>query len=185
MTLILAAEVFADVYRTVDKNGNAIFTDKNSPDAEKIKMQKTTTTIDSLDLPDLSLIEGNAIERGERNGSSIKELAQASYAKLEITNPKNDQVFTNIDNMTVSVVAQPQLNTANGDHFILNINGKKMTTSNSPSFGLTDITRGTHEIEVYIANKNGESLVRSAPVSFTVKRHTILLPKKPSTPSTN
>ena len=34
---------FADVYRSVDENGNIVFTDKPSPDAEKVELQEVQT----------------------------------------------------------------------------------------------------------------------------------------------
>ena len=90
-------------------------------------------------------------------------------------------MFTgNTGDVTVSVVIEPELNTENGDRLILIMGGKKAGDSSSKSFSLTNLDRGTHTIEVYVVNKGGKSLMESTPVSFTMKRTSILNTNRPA-----
>jgi len=43
ITLTLLTTVSAGVYRSLDEDGNVVFTDKPSPDAEKIRIDKVQT----------------------------------------------------------------------------------------------------------------------------------------------
>ncbi len=170
VTLFFLTPVSAGVYRSVDEDGNIVYTDKPSPDAEKIKIDKVQT-----------------IPAGDSNFEYTppEKSAEAAYTKLEIVNPESDHVFTgNTGDVTVSVDIQPALNTKRGDRLILTMDGKKAGDSTSTSFNLTNLDRGTHTIEVYVVNKGGKSLMESAPVSFTVKRTSALNTNRPA-PSAN
>ncbi len=43
ISLTLLAPAFAEVYRSVDADGNVAYTDRASPDAEKIRIDKVQT----------------------------------------------------------------------------------------------------------------------------------------------
>ena len=172
-TLFFLTSVSAGVYRSTDADGNIIYTDKPSPDAEEIRIDKVQTIPAGPDdfeytTPDNSADEGD-------------------YTKLEIVSPENNHVFTgNTGDVTVSVVIEPELNTENGDRLILTMDGKKEADSTSTSFSFTNLDRGTHTVEVHVVNKDGKSLISSAPVTFTMKRTSVLNTNRPAPrPSAN
>jgi hypothetical protein len=166
ITLFFLTPVSAGVYRSLDADGNVVYTDKPSPDAEEIKIDKVQTIPAGADNFEYTPPEKPAV---------------GDYTKLEIINPENDHVFTgNTGDVTVSVVIEPELNTENGDRLILTMDGKKAADSSSTSFSLTNLDRGTHTIEVYVVNKGGKSLMESTPVSFTMKRTSILNTNRPA-----
>ena len=170
VTLFFLTPVSAGVYRSVDEDGNIVYTDKPSPDAEKIKIDKVQTIPAGDDNFEYTPPE-NLTEEG-------------AYTKLEVVNPENDHVFTgNTGDVTVSVVIEPELNTENGDRLILTMDGKKEADSTSTSFSFTNLDRGTHIVEVHVINKDGKSLMESAPVSFTMNRTSILNPNHPNRPT--
>jgi len=163
VTLFYLTPVSAGVYRSVDEDGNIVYTDKPSPDAEEIKIDKVQT-----------------IPAGDSNFEYTppEESAEAAYTKLEIVNPESDHVFTgNTGDVTVSVDIQPALNTEEGDSLVLSMDGKEVATSASTSFSLTNLDRGTHTIEAHVVNKGNKSLISSSPVSFTVKRTSVNRPR--------
>lgn len=51
MTCIASAVHAAEVYRTVDENGNVVFSDKKTQDAETIKVQPNVIDLDIPDVP--------------------------------------------------------------------------------------------------------------------------------------
>jgi hypothetical protein len=170
ITFCFLTPVSAGVYRSVDEDGNIVYTDKPSPDAEKIKIDNVQT-----------------VPAGDSNfeytpPENLSE--EGAYTKLEVVNPENDHVFTgNTGDVTVSVMIEPALNTKRGDRLILTLDGKKAGDSTSTSFTLANLDRGTHTIEVYVVNKGGKSLMESAPVSFTMKRTSVLSPSNPNRPT--
>ena len=169
VTLFFLTLVSAEVYRSLDENGNVVFTDKPSPDAEKIRIDKVQT------------ISPPAVKDSEYT-PPVKSVASV-YTKLEVVSPENDQVLTGgAGNVTVSILIEPVLNTTLGDRLVLYMDGKKQAESSSTSFPFTNIDRGTHTTKVDVVDKDGKSLKSSAPVSFTVNRPSVLNPsRKPST----
>jgi len=166
VTLSFLTPVSAGVYRSVDEAGNVVYTDKPSPDAEKIKIDKVQT-----------------IPAGDDNFEYTppEESEEVAYTKLEIVNPENDHVFTgNTGDVTVSVVIEPELNTENGDRLILTMDGKKEADSGSTSFSFTNLDRGTHTVEVHVVNKDGKSLKSSKRISFVIQRTSIQNPNHPA-----
>ena len=169
VTLFFLIPVSAGVYRSLDADGNVVYTDKPSPDAEEIKIDKVQTIPAGADNFEYTPPEKPAV---------------GDYTKLEIVNPENDHVFTgNTGEVIVSVVIEPELNTKRGDRFILTMDGKKVADSTSTSFSFTNLDRGTHTVEVHATNKNGRYLMSSAPVSFTIKRTSVLNPNNPNRPT--
>ena len=159
ITLTLLTSVSADVYRTLDEDGNVIYTDKPSTDAEKIRIDEIQT------------ISPPAVKDFKYKPPA--KAVESIYTKLEVVNPANDQVFTGgTGDVTVSVLVQPALNTALGDRLILYMDGKKQADSTSTSFAFTNLDRGTHTTKVDVVNKDGKSLKSSVPVSFTIHRPT-------------
>ena len=51
MTCIASAVHATEVYRTVDENGNMVFTDKKTQDAETINVQPNVTDLNIPDIP--------------------------------------------------------------------------------------------------------------------------------------
>ena len=165
--LFLLTSVSAEVYRSLDEDGNIIFTDKPSPDAEKVKIDKVQT------------ISPPAVEDFEYTPPA--KSADSGYTKLEVMSPENDHVFTdNTGDVTVSILIEPALNTKLGDRLILTLDGKKQAESSSTSFPLTNLDRGTHTTKVDVVNKDGKSLESSSTISFTIQRTSVLNPNRPT-----
>jgi hypothetical protein len=170
ITLTFLTSVSAEVYRSLDDDGNVIYTDKPSPDAEEIKIDEVQT----ISPPPVKDFEYTPPEKS----------AITSYTKVEISSPANDQVFTgSLGDVTVSVLILPALNTALGDRLILHMDGKKQADSTSTSFSFTNLDRGTHTVKVDVVDREGKPLKSSAPVSFTIHRPSLLKPKSSPPPA--
>ena len=169
-TLFFLTLVSAEVYRSLDDDGNIVFTDKPSPDAEKIRIDKVQT------------VSTPVVEGFFEYEPSVKSV-DSIYRKLEVVDPKNDQVFTGgTGDITVSILIEPRLNTALGDRLILYMDGKKQAETGSTSFAFTGLERGTHTTKASVVNRDGKSLKSSIPVSFTINRPSILNPNRTPPP---
>ncbi len=167
IALTFVTPASAEVYRSLDEDGNVVFTDKPSPSAEELDIDSVQT----ISPPAVRNFEYTSPRKPEKN----------KYTKLEISSPANDQVFTDgSGNVTVSVLITPELNISPGDRLVLYIDGKKHADSVSTSFSFTNMDRGTHTVKVDVVDRGGKSLKSSAPVSFTVKRFSILHPNRPA-----
>ena len=154
ISLTFLTPAFAAVYRSVDADGNIVYTDKPSQDAEKIKIDNVQTVPAGPD--DFKYTPPEKPDLG-------------NYTKLEIVTPENNHVFTgNTGDVTVSVAIKPALRES--DSLIFYMDGQKKGDSRSQTLQMTNLARGTHTVKVDVVNGDGKSLKSSAPVTFTVKR---------------
>jgi hypothetical protein len=145
----------ADVYRSVDENGNIIFTDKPTPDAEKIRIDEIQT-IDAVDAKPL------------KSTPKKSEESKFNYG-ISISSPEDGATLrSNNGDITVSAVVKPA-RLAPGHRLALYLDGNVAATG-GPQFDLTNIDRGTHSAIVAVQGKDGKDIQRSSPVSFTVLR---------------
>lgn len=153
-----------DVYRSVDEDGNIIFTDKPSPDAEKVEINEVQT-IDPGNTPRF-------------NYTPPKKSQDATvYKNITITSPANDETLSaNEGNVSVSVSVEPRL--FPGHTIVLYLDGSP-AGEGSGQFNLTNLDRGTHTLVAAVKDQSGKEFIKSESVSFTVQRHSIL--HKPST----
>ena len=155
VTLFFLTLVSAEVYRSLDEDGNVVFTDKPSPDAEKIRIDKVQT------------ISPPAVKDSEYTPPA-KPVASV-YTKLEVVSPENNQVLTGgAGNVTVSILIEPGLNTTLGDRLVLYMDGKKQAESSSTSFPFTNIDRGTHTTKVDVVDKEMMSSLMRTAMSFSL-----------------
>lgn len=153
----------ADVYRSVDENGNVIYTDKPTPDAEKIRID------------DIQTIEGPDVKPFKY--TPAKSDTGPTY-NIKITSPENDAAIRS-NNGDISIVASVSPGLSVGQQLILYMDGSVAATG-GPKFDLTNVDRGTHTATVALQSKDGEEIQRSSPVSFTVLRASVQ--NKPAPP---
>lgn len=161
LTTLVSAET---VYKTVDKEGNVIFSDSKTENAEVIEIQDAQ----ALDLPKVRTFKL----------SPPKEKHKTSgYTKLEIVSPQNDAtIHSNEGNVNINTNIEPELN--NKDTLVVYLDGKQVETGKNPRFLLTNINRGTHTVDVALKDQNGMELKRSGKVTFHVRRTSILAPNR-------
>jgi len=155
----MAVSVQAEaVYKSVDEDGNVVYTDTPAADAEKIQIKNVQP------------IETAPVESNE--SSPDQEQQEKTYTKLEITSPKEgDSIYDNsgIINIRLSVV--PALRAREGDKLVLHMDGQQIDESKRNQFNLNGIEPGKHSFVVVIINKDEKELQRSAPVSLILYRH--------------
>lgn len=161
LTTLVSAET---VYKTVDKEGNVIFSDAKTEDAEIIEIQDAQ----ALDIPKVRTFK--LLPPKEKHKTS-------EYTKLEIVSPQNDAtIHSNEGNVNINTDIEPEIN--NKDTLVLYLDGKQVETGNKPQFLLTNINRGTHTVEVVLKDQNGVELKRSGKATFHVRRISILAPNR-------
>ena len=66
------------------------------------------------------------------------------------------------------------MNARNGHQYVLTLDGKEVYKGSQGSAILENVDRGTHVVSATVAARNGQSLISSAPVEFTLHRFTSL-----------
>lgn len=146
----------ADVYMTVDENGNATFSDQAVEGAKKIEVKEVIT------IPAL------------KNPPPPRKRVQIEppYTKLTITNPKQDETyFRSEGELVIGVTSAPHLRL--GDVYVYRLNGEEIYAGRKTIQSITEMDRGTHTIQIAIANRDREEVMVSEPISFHMRQASI------------
>lgn len=166
---MFASSAFAEtVYKTVDREGNAVFSDTKTDGAEIIKIQKAQT----VDSPEIS--SSKYIKKENKP-------IEPNYTSLEITNPLNDAtIHSGSGDFSVNIDLQAELK--ENDTIVLFLDGKQVQSGRALNFFLTNLDRGTHTIDVAVINEEDVVMIRSSKVTFHLRRMSRLFPNFPKDP---
>jgi hypothetical protein len=154
----------AQLYKCKDADGNIVYTDEPCVGGERLKLPPLPTYTPGK-LPALTP-SADKNDKEKDNG----------YRSLEITSPEDDSVIRdNTGTVTISYTTKPALKSALGHKFAVAIDGTQLKTKGTTNqIRLSDIERGTHTIQIHVVDKKDKVLISSKPVTFHMKRHSIL-----------
>lgn len=164
--LIFAGQLQAQVYRSVDKDGNVSFSDQPSKGAVQVHVKKLETVKSLADVP-----------ASNQSAKPPVRPKPQGYSDIEITSPKNDQAIRdNAGNLNVAISLSPALKS--GDKLVLYMDGKEEASGQSPIFSLKNIDRGTHQLRVAVVDANGHQRIDSKSIIFHLLRYSAIMGKK-------
>lgn len=172
LALCLYSAVSAQtVYRSVDKDGNAVFSDTPTEGAEEIILRE------------VPIIKSNSVHVTSQPAQNQKSKV-ITYTDLKVTSPVNDEVIReNSGNVNIIVELQPNLMV--GHSLTLYLDSKEYTNSTSSSFSLTNLDRGTHQLRVAVRDADGKILLSSTSITFHLQRASVMRPQAPAQPASN
>lgn len=151
-----------DIYKTIDENGNTVYTDqKPSEDAVPVKL-KELTVVDPVELGNEQLVAGEAEAGGDTH-------AMPDFG-LRIVSPENEQTIWNTAYVLSVQVATdqelpPELRLA------YMVDGEVRSTTRATSVELEEVYRGEHQLSVELRTADGRTLDRAGPVTFFMRQH--------------
>ena len=163
----------AEVYRSVDKQGNVTYTNQAADGAEPVQLKPLSV----YDAPDLKSADENIA--GDSSDASI-------YKSIAITSPQADETLRdNSGNVTVTASSEPALDSKAGDRYLFFLDGKAYGKPQvAATKALVEVDRGEHQVGVAVVDASGKQLMRSKPTRFFLHRQTIFNPaRKPPSPS--
>jgi len=163
ISLHCVAAAAADIYKTVDKQGRVIYTDKPSGDqpAEKV------------DLPPVNTLPPES--RTNQPRPTINKPAQQQPYDIQIVSPKNNATLTAEQrDLGIAIALDRPLES---NHWLLFfMNGELLEETRSNSVFIEEITRGSHTIYVEVIDNKGASLGVSETVVVNVMRPIVKRP---------
>lgn len=163
LLLVTSGMVQAAIYKTMDAQGNAVYTDAPSKNAQVVN------------LPPLSIVpslspEQIALATAENQTQSQN---RAPNYQLAFVQPTADQTVRKPEPVIVSVALRPTL--ANGDNLTLLLDGVVIANGNSAVVSTESLERGGHNLTARIANNVGK-IVSEASTTFYVQQTTVNSP---------
>jgi len=174
----LALPATAAVYKWVDENGEVHYGDVPPPSGQA----------NQVDLPDYSRYAPRPLDSDRNRSARPSQDAEeqptepAGYDVLKITSPaQNGTVRGSDGQLNVQLAIVPALG---ADHFVsFTLNGRSLTTRlRGTTFDLSGIERGEHTLQARIVDADGRQLASSDPVTFTMRKESILLPGRQPPP---
>ena len=152
-TFCLHAET---VYKTVDEDGNIIFTDKPSQNSEEIKLKELQT-----------IKNPNPPRYTARPRQPIEDQGTL-YKTFIITNPADGSgLRSNTGNITISVMLEPALRA--NHKIVITLDSKEISNGSAKSVSVQNVDRGTHSIGASVIAGSGKKLI-STSSSFSLLR---------------
>jgi hypothetical protein len=167
--LLFAGTVAAQFYKSVDEQGNIVYSDTPTPGAEQLKP------------PPISTVEGRPVQQ-ETTATDTTTEPQADeeaakkpptrYTKFTILQPENDAtIWDNTGAVPLSLQLEPALDTENGHSIWVYVDGSAVVRkSQSLVQPLSNIDRGTHKIRAEVRDEKRKTLKRTQNITVHLKR---------------
>jgi hypothetical protein len=171
MSLACTVAVSATVYKWVDENGVVHFSDQPHENAEKVQLKAPQTYTPSK-------TPAGPPQAPRQTGSK----PAAAYQSCAVSEPANDQVFTNTDTVTAGVTVQPAVRP--GDTAVVTLDGQRVpgVPASGGQFTISPVDRGTHSIQMTVQDSSGATVCTSPSVTFHVQQPSLLSPTRPIRP---
>ncbi len=156
--LLVAISATAEVYRSVDENGNVVFTDKPSPDAELIEVDELQT------------IKPPPVGKFKYTPPPAKP--KPKYTEVSITSPQHDAAIRdNAGNVTVNISTKPGLQA--NHHLVLYLDGKEIMLGMATAKAFSGLDRGSHQLRAVVKDADGHIQLSSSSVTFYLLRQSV------------
>ena len=160
------------IYKSIDKHGNAVFTDK--PSTSRSSEPVTLKPVTILPLPNSFSSPDEPHPR--QSAPKSTEHDKPGYNIFSISTPANKSTVRNNGSFTIKVRVQPNLNRGHRVRFFIDgqaVAGPQRTLSHK----VENMNRGTHLIRAEILNHSGK-VIQTAESTVHVQR-TIYRPPAP------
>jgi hypothetical protein len=172
VVLVASAAQATEVYRWVDASGQAHYSDRWRPGAEKLRLEVS---------PGFS-----APPPAQQATAADAEPAAATsrYESLRILSPAQEEVLWNIEGqLRVSVQVTPRLLPGHSLRLYLDNGLAAELSPGSTQADLQNVYRGVHTLKAEVADASGQALASSPAVTFAVRQTSIQNPQNPLTPA--
>lgn len=177
------APAASTIYRTVDENGNVVFTDvppKPGEPGQAVDLDRgnSFTPPEGGERRD-DRPTGRSLEEWLRGADGTDEedsraSAADDYGTLRVESPANDQaVRANDGNVTVVAGVEPALQP--GHTMQVYLDGALRQSGQTTTLQLVNVDRGTHTVMLRIVDGSGEPVAASEPSVFHLQRRSVLL----------
>jgi hypothetical protein len=168
LLMFLAMNVQADVYKSVNEEGEVVYSDQPSPNAQRMKLPQLPT-YSPPPIPAFS------------TGTAESRPAASPYKSVKIVVPENDATIRDNQGVVhVQVALDPPLMTQQGHKIQFYLNGEPHGMPvGATSISFSNLDRGTYTLSSSVVNAEGAVLSSTAPVVFHLHRESVLNPNSP------
>lgn len=174
----LSTVLAADIYRSVDRDGNVTYTDEPNNKAELIELEELPT-YEAAPLP----IAPPPIAEPEQAEEATEDAKRPKYTIRIVSPEQNQSIWAGGGIITATASVKPALNEKRGDKIQFKLDGKVVSEPQTGlSYTFENVDRGSHILVASVVNKKGKVLKASKSVLFHIHRKSIANNGQPSRP---
>lgn len=160
--VFLSNYCLAEIYESVDKQGNVTYTDTSASNAQPVDLP----ALGRINSADQSMA-ASAEEPKDNSNSQPAAQQHVPYAQFDITSPANEDTLYNQHAIAVNFAVSPALQT--GDKILVFVDNIKFVDSTSSSAVLNEVPRGQHTVYGELVDANNQVLMRSSSIVLNVR----------------
>ena len=179
MLMACSPQLVAEIYKTIDEHGNAVYTDR--PPNQDAK---------PLDLPGLSIISAQkpvstpgtkgsvpATEPGaQQEVTSIGELRR-NYRDFAIVSPIQDQTLVGTGN-EAAITWSTRYQLQEGMSVTIYVDGAAQPATTNPVINLSGLNRGAHEVYAVLIDSRNRRIASTTRVNFYIWQNSVNFPSR-------
>lgn len=165
--LVLAGSAQAQVYKTVDEDGNVTYTDQPpGPGAEPVELPGISV-IESVPMAPPAAKEDAELDEGQQV-TDIRELRRG-YKDFKITSPTQDEYIQGTGNL-VTIAWDTRYELQPGMAVIISLDGSPLEPTVAPSVSIQQVDRGEHTASARLVDADLRTIATASPVTFYVRQ---------------
>ena len=166
LIFIVAAAAHAEVYKSINADGEVVYSDRPTQGAERVKM------------PPLPSYTPQPVRTLTRSAPAVEQ--QLQYESFTISSPASDATIrNNLGTVEIDTRLSPALMISLGHRIQFYLDGVAYgTLLDSTTLTLSNVERGEHRLSASVMDAAGTVLISTAEVTVHVKRASKLLTDK-------
>lgn len=174
-TMISAAH--AEVYKTVDKDGNVVYTDQPpEPGAEPMKLRELSV----VPVPQYASKDKAVQTAGLEEGQDVDLGAlRRGYRDFSLVSPVQDQSFNGTGNVA-TIAWETRFELQPGMSVIVYIDNQALPPSTATVINTPPLDRGEHQVRAELVDEQQRRIASAGPVSFHVRQESALFNNAPT-----
>ena len=166
---VIAGPVTAQVYKTVDEDGNVTYTDQPPKEGSK-----------PIDLPPLSIIEAPTYERpakaadGGAEDEDGKEMSlrdlRRNYRDFAIVSPQQEESIWSPENKITTVAWSTPYQLQPGMTVTVSVDGMKQTPTSEQIIPVIGLERGEHTVTAELKDAKNRLVATAETVTFFIRQ---------------
>ncbi len=171
--VLVSGPVMAQVYKTVDADGNVTYTDQPpGPGAEPIELRELSVVERPEYKPTRSQqAEAAAAEGAENPREALRQLQQ-QYRDFRLVSPTPEQSFWGTSN-TATVAWDTNAALQDGMKVRIYLDDQAATTTTQSLFATPRLDRGEHTVRAELLDVNDQVVAMAGPVTFFIHQQTV------------
>ncbi len=168
---VAAGAVFAQVYKTVDEDGNVIYTDMPPRSGAKPVKLAPISVIEAPVYEQAEEVADQGTEGEDGNKMTLKELRR-NYRDFAIVAPMQDESVWNPE-APVSVAWTARYQLQQGMQVLVYVDGRLQAKTTEQITPVPDLERGEHSVEAKLIDDKNRTIATTEPVTFYIRRPNI------------